>query len=122
MEIRKSILCLGLLSLLNYSPIIAQEAKQVKLAEKIEKKSEEKTKELDKMLDLTDAQFQEVKKYYKEYYNKKEEIEDKIKILEKEQDKLKQSRGTKIASILNGNQKKILIEEKEKKKSKKKKD
>ncbi len=122
MEIRKSILCLGLLSLLNYSPIIAQEAKQDKLAEKIEKKSEEKTKELDKMLDLTDAQFQEVKKYYKEYYNKKEEIDDKIKILEKEQDKLKQSRGTKIASILNENQKEILIEEKEKKKSKKKKD
>ncbi|MCB0409043.1 MAG: hypothetical protein KDD29_02420 [Flavobacteriales bacterium] len=122
MKIRKNILCLGVLLLMSYSITLAQEAKQDKLAEKIEKKSEEKTKELDKMLDLTDSQFQDVKKYYKEYYIKKEEIDDRIKILEKEQDKLKQSRGTKIASILNENQKKILIEEKEKKKSKKKKD
>lgn len=98
--------------------IYAQEKKEKNINEEIEKKVVVKVNELDKLLSLSSKQKVELNALFKEYYFKKEQLDAQIKILKKEQKKIKINRGTKIVNLLNQKQKEIFIREEEKKKKK----
>jgi len=87
----------------------------------IEEKSVEMTEELKKELKLSDEQFIKAKLIYVDYLTQKEELSNKIKLLEKQKKELKSIRNSKVKEILNTEQKnKIELQKaKNRKKSKK---
>lgn len=86
----------------------------------VEEKSIELTEGL-KYLSLSEEQFEKVKLIYVKYLNEKDELNSKIKELEKRKKAIKVNRNNMINSVLTPDQKKQLERRKNKKKTKSKK-
>ncbi|MCB9365361.1 MAG: hypothetical protein H6587_12390 [Flavobacteriales bacterium] len=84
------------------------------------KESIEKADELKKMLDLSGEQYEKVKLIYVRYLKEKNELNTKIKELEKRKKAIKIDRNSMIISVLTPDQKKELERQKNKKKRSKK--
>lgn len=87
----------------------------------IEEKSFEMAEELKKELKLSDEQFIKAKLIYVDYLTQKEELSNKIKLLEKQKKELKSIRNSKVKEILNTEQKNKIELQKAKKQKKSKK-